>query len=141
GATTSPHRFEQTAVDPNPRVRADTALFLGMLGEKSAIPILDQMLHKDSVAPVRLQAAEALWRLGDERGLDDLIGATVSLYPDDKMIALLALAGPHDTRVLGHVNAALVDDYTEDALVAARDAVMLGTAHGYGESLNGSACD
>lgn len=132
------HEFEQTAVDPDPHIRGDTAMILGMLGEKSASGILMQMLEKDKIAAVRLQAAEALWRLGEERGLDELVGATVSMYPDDRMIAVLALAQPRDTRVLGHVEGLLTDDYPEVTLVAARAAGMLGSDHGYGVALNGA---
>jgi HEAT repeat protein len=54
------------------------------------------------------------------------------------MIALLALAEPHDTRVLGHIEGALVDDYPEVALVAARAAGMLGSDRGYGVALAGA---
>jgi HEAT repeat protein len=141
GDPTHSHLFEQTSLDPDKRIRGDTAFMLGLLGDKSAVPILVNMLRSDKDAVVRLQAAEALWRLGDERGLDDLVGATVSMYPDDKMIALLALAQPHDTRMLGHVEGALTDDYPEVALVAARAAGMLGSDHGYGVALNGAKSD
>lgn len=138
GDTRYSHRFEATAIDTDPHIRGDTALMLGMLGEKSAIPILQQMLERDHDPDVRLQAAGALWRLGDERGLDDLVGATLSRYPDDQMVALLALAQPHDTRVLGHVEAQLTADYPEVALVAARAAGMLGSDRGYGVALDGA---
>lgn len=138
GDVTYSHQFEQTAVDPDPLIRGDTALMLGMLGEKSAIPILQQMLRSDKAPAVRLQAGEALWRLGDERGMDELIGATISRYPDDKMLALLALAQPRDTRVLGHIDSALTDEYPEVALVAARATGMLGTDRGYGVAMNGA---
>jgi HEAT repeat protein len=141
GDPTHSHLFEQTSLDPDKRIRGDTAFMLGLLGDKSAVPILVSMLRNDKEATVRLQAAEALWRLGDERGLDDLVGATVSMYPDDKMIALLALAEPRDTRMLGHVEGALTDDYPEVALVAARAAGMLGSDHGYGVALNGAKSD
>jgi HEAT repeat protein len=138
GDTSHSHIFEATASDPDEHIRGDTAFILGMLGERSAVGILLQMLYKDRSAPVRLQAAEALWKLGDERGEDELIKSTVSMYPDDKMIALLALAQPHDTRVLGHVDGLLTDDYPEVGLIAARAAGMLGSDSGYGVALNGA---
>jgi len=138
GDTSRSHIFEQTATDPNEHVRGDTAFILGLLGERSALGILDQMLRSDRSAPVRLQAAEAMWKLGDERGENELINATVSMYPDDKIIALLALAQPKDTRVLGHVEGLLTDDYPEVALMAARATGMLGSDRGYGVALNGA---
>ena len=44
----------------------------------------------DREPAVRIQVAEALWRLGDESGLRNLVSATQSGYPDDQMLALLA---------------------------------------------------
>jgi HEAT repeat protein len=70
--------------------------------------------------------------------LDDLVAGTISAYPDDQMIALLAIAGPHDTRSLGHVEAQLIADYPEVALVAARAAGILGSDRGYGVALIGA---
>src|SRR5438128_850411 len=84
-------QLEATARDPSPRTRGDTALALGLLGESSGVNVLHPMLYDPSAA-VRLQAAESLWRLGDQRGLEALISASLSKYPDDQMLALLALA-------------------------------------------------
>ena len=139
GDTSHSHLFEKTAFDPDQYIRGDTALILGMLGDRSAIPLLLKMTQRDSDALDRLQAAEALWRLGDERGLDELIGGTISGYPDDRMVAVTALAEPKDTRILGHVEGMLTDDYPEVALVAARAAGVLGSDEGYGVALRGAA--
>src|ERR1019366_4693595 len=128
------HELEKTAMDGDPRIRGDTALVLGMLGEKSAIPILRSML-KDNDAKVRLEAADALWRMGDQLGADGLVAATLSNNPDDRMIALLGLAEPRDTQVLGNVEGLLTDDTVEVGLVAARAAGMLGSEDGYGLAL------
>jgi HEAT repeat protein len=132
------HEFEKTAIDPDPHVRGDTALMLGMLGEKSAAPILLLMMNSDHDPSVRLEAAGALWQLGQESGLEDLVAGTISAYPDDQMVSLLAIAAPHDTRSLGHVEAQLIADYPEVALVAARAAGMLGSDRGYGVALIGA---
>ncbi len=138
GDTRFSHEFEKTAVDPDPHVRGDTALMLGMLGEKSAAPIQLQMRNSDHDPSVRLEAAGALWELGEDSGLEDLVAGTISAYPDDQMVSLLAIAEPHDTRSLGHVEAQLIADYPEVALVAARAAGMLGSDRGYGVALNGA---
>ena len=53
------HDFERASRDFSERTRADTALLLGLLGEPSAVRILQPMLN-DRSAKVRLQAAEAL---------------------------------------------------------------------------------
>jgi HEAT repeat protein len=142
GDATHAHELEQTALDPRPPVRADTAFVLGMLGQPSAKPgalaILSEMLRHDSDGNVRLQAAEAMWKLGDEKGEDALIAATVSNYASDQAVALLALAEPHDQRVLGNIEGFLATDYPEVSLVAARAAGMLGSQDGYGVAMNGA---
>jgi HEAT repeat protein len=138
GDTQYSHEFEAYAFDPDPAVRGDAALILGLVGNPSAIPILRTMMKEDKDPSVALQAAEALWKMGDEHGLEELIGATVSKYPDDQMIALLALAGRGDPQVLGHIQGSLNDDYLVVALVAARAAGMLGCDYGYGVALKGA---
>jgi HEAT repeat protein len=132
------HDLEKTSRDPSARTRGDTALVLGLLGEPSAVKILMPMLFDKSPA-VRLQAAEALWRLGNQNGMEALVAASISKFPDDQMIALAALAGPRDRRVLGHVEGALVneDGYEPVSLVAARSAGMLGSEEGYGVAIRG----
>jgi HEAT repeat protein len=132
------HELEKTAVDSDPHIRGDTAMVLGMLGEKSAVPMLHAML-KDTDRAVRLESAEALWKLGDPLGSDGLEAATLSANPDDRMVALLALAEPRDTQVLGNIEGLLTDDYVEVALVAARAAGMLGSDDGYGLALQSAS--
>jgi hypothetical protein len=111
-------------------------MVLGLLGDPTARRVLLPMLSDQNPA-VRLQAAEALWRLGNDHGLDVLVGASISKVPDDQMMAMLALAGPHDSRVLGHIEGNLTADYEEVALVAARAAGMVGSDAGYGVALKG----
>jgi HEAT repeat protein len=130
------HDLETYAKDPSPRTRGDTALVLGLIGEPTAANVLIPMLA-DNNAAVRLQASEALWRLGNEAGLERLVSYSVSGHPDDVMIALTALAGPRDRRVLGHITGNLTSDYEEVSLVAARAAGMLGSDAGYGVALKG----
>lgn len=123
--------LEQTARDPQWPTRAETAVVLGMLGEPTGVRVLRPM-QRDAEAAVRIQVAEALWRLGDEAGLRSLVSATQSGYPDDQMIALMALANPKDTRVMGHLRAGLTADYPEVRVVAARAMGLLGSDAGYG---------
>jgi HEAT repeat protein len=137
GDTRQSKDFERTAHDVSPRVRGDTALVLGLLGEPTAVNVLKPMLVDPSPA-VRLQAAESLWRLGDQRGLESLVSASLSKFPDDQMLAILALAEPRDQRVLGHIQGQLTNDYEEVTLMAARAAGMLGSDDGYGVALKGA---
>jgi HEAT repeat protein len=138
GDTQYSHEFEKTAFDARTAVRGQTAFLLGLLGDKSAIPILVKILNTDKDANVRLQAGEALWRMGDERGEDALLAGTISSYASDQMISLLGLAEPRDTRVVGHIEGLFDSDYLEVRLVAARAAGLLGSDHGYGIAAEGA---
>ena len=133
GDTRYSHHFEQSAIDPRPQVRGDTALIFELIGDTSAKPQLTQMLKHDHAQNVRLQAAEALWKMGDEAGENFLIASTLSGFASDNMIALLALAGPRDRRVLGHVQGFIgYADYPQVALAASRAAGQLRCDWGVG---------
>jgi HEAT repeat protein len=139
GNTQYSHELEKTAFYVQPRIRAETAFILGLIGDKSAIPILITMLQKDKDPNVKLQVGEALWRMGDERGEDALLAGTVSSYASDQMLAVYALAEPRNTIVLGHVEGLFSSDYLEVRLVTARAAGMLGEDEGYGVAMQGAA--
>jgi HEAT repeat protein len=105
-------------------------MVLGLLNDPSATKMLMTLLS-DRVPSVRLQAAEALWRLGNERGLTDLVAFSISAYPDDQMIALQALAETGDQRVIQHIRGQLTNDYVEVSLAAARGLGLLGSDEGW----------
>jgi HEAT repeat protein len=113
-------------------------MVLGLMGEPSAVKILLPMLVADPSPAIRLQAAESLWRLGNEQGMKALVVSTVTNYSDDRMIAVLALAGPRNPRALGHIGGHLTSQYDEVSLAAARAAGMLGSEEGYGVALKGA---
>lgn len=136
GDTRFSHDLERTAQDPSKYIRADTAMVLGLLNEPSALKILRQMQNDDEPI-VRLQVAEAMWRLGDEQGLESLTAASISKFADDQMIATQALSGPRDRRVLEHLRGKLISDWAEIGLVAARAMGELGSDEGYGVAVSG----
>jgi len=95
------------------------------------------MLKEDQDPNVALEIAEALWRMGDEKGEDVLVAGTISRYASDQMLSLLALAEPRNTLVLDNVRGSFSSDYLEVRLVAARAAGILGTDEGYGIAMQG----
>jgi HEAT repeat protein len=137
GDTRFSHDLERTAQDPSKYIRADTAMVLGMLNEPSALKILRQMQNDDE-SIVRLQVAEAMWRLGDEQGLESLTAASISKFADDQIIATQALSAPRDRRVLEHLRGKLTSDWAEIGLVAARAMGELGSDEGYGVAITGA---
>ncbi len=94
-------------VDPTPlgamleardaRLRSNVAMILGELGEPSAAPML-RAAARDSSLPgtsiqrrlVRLQIAEALYRLGDHEQIHPIRAALYPVGPDDMEAATLA---------------------------------------------------
>jgi HEAT repeat protein len=131
------HDLERYARDTEATVRGATAQVLGMMNEPSAVKIL-LPLRRDYDVRVRQQAAEALWRLGNTEGRDDLIALTTSQHPDDEMFSLLALAEPHDKIVSKTLFDDLTSPYLPVSLVAARALGMLGWHVGLGVALQGA---
>jgi len=138
GDTRYSHEFETLVKDPDPEVRGKAALALGLLGEPSAVLLLRPLRH-DPEPSVKLQASSSLWRLNDADGLDDLLSWAISKYPDDVILATLALAAPNDPKVIQHVRANLVTDYPEVDLAAARALGELGSDEGYVLAMKGVA--
>ena len=134
------HRLEVLSVDSDRQIRANTSMLLGILEEPSAARILRHQM-RDSDPVVRLQAAEGLWRLHDQDALTDLVSSTISRYPDDQMIAALALAAPRDPRVVEHLRGMLTTPYPEVNLVAARAIGQLGLDEGYGVAMKAMTSD
>jgi HEAT repeat protein len=132
------HDLEKSARSTEWSVRAQTALVLGMLQERSAMKIL-RVLQRDRNAAVRQQALEAMWRMGDEEAMKQLVGYTASRFVDDQMIALQALAAPRDHRMKDLLEAYLTTDYVEVNLTAARALGQLDSDRGYGVVLEASA--
>jgi HEAT repeat protein len=112
-------------------------MVLGLLGEQTAVRVLRPM-QRDAEPAVRLQVAEALWRLGDDDGLKMLVASAQSRFTDDQMIAVLSLAAPKDRRVMGHLRSSLTADYPEICLVAARAMGILGSDAGYAIAAEGA---
>jgi HEAT repeat protein len=142
GDTRRSHDFEAFARHPDRFVRGNTALALGLLGEPSAMRVLKGM-RSDREASVRLQVAEAMWRLGSEEGLNSLAVSSISGYAEDQIVSIIALAEPGDTRVIPHIRGKLASDPgrhdpPEIGLVAARAMGMLGSDEGYAVAQNGA---
>jgi HEAT repeat protein len=117
-------------------VRANAAMLLGKTGEKGALRYLWWTLgREDSNQNVRLQAAESIAMLGDERIFAQLWATVLSAYVDDRIIgikAMGALATPKAKEVL---ITKLDDDILEVRLAAAEQLGRLGNTSGEPEVL------
>lgn len=137
--------LSQELVDPGLRddrikVRSNAVLLLGLLGEPSAITPLRKLL-RDPAPAVRLQTTEALWRLGDDDVLEDLVGRTVSKFADDQVVAVYALSQRKNMSseqrrgVSEQIRGFLVANFAEVELAAARGLGVLGSDAGYGVAM------
>lgn len=122
--------LETFAKDPRTGVRANTAMVLGLLNEPTAVRILEY-LRKDPEPAVTLQVAEALWMHQELEGLETLVAASQSAFPDFQIVALQAMARPKDHRVIEHVRSQLTAEHLEVQLAAARALGVLGSDLGY----------
>jgi len=137
------NQLEKLSQHPSAGVRANVAMVLGKIGEPSASSVLRPMLRDESM-PVKLAAAESLWRYQDQQALEMLVAGVSSQFVDDQMVSMIALAANNDRRVLGYLlgrldmNRAIVDEsregrfYNQVELVASRAAGMLGSDAGFG---------
>lgn len=124
------HDLETFARDPRTGVRANTAMVLGLIEEPTAVRIL-QGMRKDPEAAVTLQVAEALWRYHEMEGLETLVAASQSAFPDFQIVGVQGMVGPKDPRVIQHVRSMLTAEHLEVQLVAARAMGVLGSDEGY----------
>ena len=96
GDTRQSHDLETTSRDSSPRSAA-TPPWSWACSESPPPPASSPPCFSTPAPPSACRPLRRC-RLGDERGLDALISGSISKFPDDQMIALLALAGPKDRR-------------------------------------------
>jgi hypothetical protein len=140
GDTEPARELETLVFDPSPTVQREAVVALGLIGNRSAVPLLQQVQSRAMDAELRVQVAESLWRLGSEEGAKALqVAAMGSGGGGLSCLALLALAEPRDTRFLSvemsRAGDSPPDGYAEIGLVASRACGMLGSDFGYGVGL------
>lgn len=102
-------------------VRANAALLLGKIGDKSALKLLYWVLRdKDSDDRVRFNAAEAIAMLGDEQIYQKLWAMLISAYADDRVMGVRAM-GALRTRQAKNALITMLDDNVLDVRLAAAE--------------------
>jgi len=118
-------------------VRANAALLLGKSGDKSALKFLYWTLQReDSDDGVRLQTAEAIAMLGDERIFPKLWAMLISTYADDRIMGIRAMGALATVQARNALVTMLDDDIVEVRLAAAEQLGMLGSSTGELEVLD-----
>lgn len=115
----------------NQQVRANAAFLLGKTGDKNALPLLYQVIQDEaSDDKVRLNAIEAIARLGDEKIYQKLWAMLISAYADDRVFGIRAMGAMGTSRAKDSLLTMLKDDLTEVRLVAAEQLGYLGDTEG-----------
>ena len=92
------------------KLRGNVALLLGLMGDRSAVPMLRRAAHvrhsKESgleSALARIQIAEAAVKLGDDRALDSLRAGMWSQYGEVRLLAISAVGAVNDRQMSAHL--------------------------------------
>jgi len=128
----------QTAATSTDRLlRANAVLLLGKTANTQALEILYWALEdKDSDYGTRLQAAEAIARLGDERIYQKLWAILISAYADDRVMGVRAMGALGTEQAKNALITMLDDDWLEVRLTAAAQLGTLGYKDGEPEVLD-----
>jgi len=128
----------QTAATSTDRLlRANAVLLLGKTANTQALEILYWALEdKDSDYGTRLQAAEAIARLGDERIYRKLWAILISAYADDRVMGVRAMGALGTEQAKNALITMLDDDWLEVRLTAAAQLGTLGYKDGEPEVLD-----
>ncbi len=118
-------------------VRANAVWLLGKTGNMQALELLYWALEaKDSDYRTRLQAAEAIAKLGDERIYRKLWAMLISAYADDRVMGVRAMGALGTEQAKNALITMLDDDLLEVRLVAAAQLGTLGSKDGEPEVLD-----
>ena len=136
----SPDSFQllRKAIASNDQtVRANAALLLGKSGDKNVLKFLYWTLQReDSDDRVRLQTAEAITMLGDERIFPKLWAMLISTYADDRIMGIRAMGALATVQARNALVTMLDDDILEVRLAAAEQLGMLASSAGELEVLD-----
>ncbi len=112
-------------------VRANAALLLGKSGDLNSLKFLYWALqHKDSDDKVRIQAAEAIAMLGDERIYPKLWAMLISAYADDRVMGINGMGALKTDKARDALITMLDDTVVEVRLAAAERLGALGNTTG-----------
>ncbi|MCE9592324.1 MAG: HEAT repeat domain-containing protein [Planctomycetes bacterium] len=122
----------------DPSLRSNAAMLLGMLGDKSALPMIREMSERPlpqrtsqaSAAIARFQATEAIVKLGDDSALASLRAGPYSQYDELRVLAVQALGHVNDRAMTRAIEAILLQPPVELQLAAAESLARFGRPDG-----------
>jgi HEAT repeat protein len=100
GDTANMNTLADTLHSPDPAVRANTAMVLGMMGDPSAIPLLLAQ-RQETDSRVKFELIAALARLGDVAAQRNIAVMALSKFAEDQWDALV-VCGDLPPAIVGH---------------------------------------
>lgn len=132
----------------NPTVRGNAVQLVGMMGDPSAVPMLEDLAtaRMPRIAParqavVRFQFAEAMLKLGDNGPLDSVRAGAYSLYDEVRVLAVSILGKIGDQEMEPSIRRLLESPPIQVRLAAAESLARMGSAEGLAVMLKGAAFD
>jgi len=108
-------------------IRANATMLVGKIGDRSDRELLFRTLRSpDSGDKVRLQAVEAMARLGDKRAYARLWAMLISAFADDRAMGIAGMGALGTEEAKNALITMLSDDVPEIRLAAAEHLGMLG---------------
>ena len=149
GQEVNPTRLARLLQSEDPGVRGNVAMLLGLMGERSAVPMLIDIptrhpMHRASAADqalVHIQIAEAAVRLGDMQQLNALRAGMFSEFDDVRLMTVLMLGEIEDHRMITAIEPLLHKPPLELQIAAARAMAMLDKPDGLPVLLEGARMD
>lgn len=130
---------------PDPTVRGNVAMLLGRMGDASAIEMMTElsalpMPRASTVrqAIVRLQVAEAVVNLGEDKSLDALRAAVYSEFDEVRILAVMMLGRQRDRNMAPALEQLLTITPFELALASAGAIAQMGQFSGLPVALQGA---
>jgi HEAT repeat protein len=120
GSKSYTQQIRAALTSSNQQARANAAFLLGKIRDKEALPLLYNALHDEaSDDKVRLNAIEAIARLGDEKIYQKLWAMLISAYADDRVFGIRAMGALGTSQAKDSILTMLKDEVPEVRLVAA----------------------
>ena len=146
GAEVSINGLARLLQSPDPGVRGNTVLLMGMTGDRSAIPMLQELVQvpmspRASAAQqalTRIQFAEALIRLGDDHALDAVRAGAYSSHDEVRVLSVMIMGRTGDRRMAPAIRQMLENPPIELQLAAAEALARMGWDDGLPQMLAGA---
>ena len=128
-----------------PDVRANAVMVVSRLDQPGAIAMIKEATRAptrrasaEERAITRVQVAEAVVRLGDEKSLDAIRAAAYSPFDEVKVLAILTLGRLEDKAMAAALAPMLKNEPIEIRLAAARSLGQMGEVNGLQTAIEGS---